>query len=144
VFATPNPDGQREFYWITTPYDHSEEELNELVDTQEWHGPFESEQEAWKDARRVADENEVILVPEAVTLSFQADKSAAGKYVFHAIGDGRVIAVITTDHKATAVQPTEGEIPEWMSRQLADSALKIITQAMEAGEGSSHVGRLGR
>jgi hypothetical protein len=90
VFATPNPDGQREFYWITTPeYDHTEEELSALVDTQEWHGPFESEQEAFKDAQRVADENEATYVPDTVKLSFQADKSAAGLYVFHAVSDGR-------------------------------------------------------
>jgi hypothetical protein len=129
VFSAPNPDGEREFYWITAPHDHTEDELNELVDVRGWHGPFQSEQEAWRDARRVADEDEITLIPDTVTVSFQADLSVGDNIVFHAHDNGRVIAVITIDHKTTTVQGTVGELPDWMSRQLADAAVGIFKQA---------------
>jgi hypothetical protein len=133
VFSAPNPDGEREFYWITAPHDHTEDELNELVDAQEWHGPFQSEQKALKDARRFLDEDEIALISDTVKVAFQADKSVGGKFVFHALDNGQVIAVITIDHEKTTVQGTVGELPEWMSRQLADAALGIFKQATQRG-----------
>jgi hypothetical protein len=136
VFAVPNPDGEREFYWIKTPeFDLSEEELNELTETEQWHGPFASEQEAREDQYRVAEDEEYTIFPDQMTLAFQPDKSTPGKYVFHAVGDGRLIAVITVDREATTVRPSiEGELPEWASRQLADGALNILEEIITKAE----------
>jgi hypothetical protein len=132
IFAVSNPEGEREFYWIMTPdSDLTDEELEQLVDRSEWHGPFASEIEAKNDQYRVVDGDDGVIFPEDMTIRFQPDKSASGKYVFHAIGDSRLFAVITIDREVVNVQPAnEGGLPEWALRQLGDGALDFMKAAL--------------
>jgi hypothetical protein len=129
IFYVSNPEGEQEFYWIEAPgIGYTEEELNDIVETKQWHGPFASEQGARENIYQFAEDEECEALPARLRLSFQSDKSAPGKHVIHAVGDDRLIAVITVDchNRSTLVQPAISGLPEWVTRQLADEALNFI------------------
>jgi len=50
-FMTIAPDGSQAYYWVRKSNGNMSDQ--EALETQEWHGPFKSEQEAEKDEHNV-------------------------------------------------------------------------------------------
>jgi hypothetical protein len=70
-----------------------------------------------------------ILKPMKLVL--RPEESGNGLYVFHAVSDDKLVAVITVDREHASVYP-EYRLPKWATRQLAQAALDTMAKA--AGE----------